>query len=428
MPELESLQGDRKRACPIEIKATMADKAGKVNLLLQVYVSRKRLEGVLARRGLVVHLPERLAHLPRALRTVPAPRLAKPGGDAPHPVQGGGRSASGRISTRCANSSTTLSPDTLHKLEERKATVERLWDMSPSEIGSMLRLNTDVGRKVKACVEALPHLGLDATVQPITRSVLRVQRDVDAEFRVAGPAPRRRAEVAGVGGGPGERAHLSHRDVHAEQEAARGRGRSTWRSPYPSSSRCRPQYFLRATSEHVARARRSTSSTSRGWCCRSKNPPHTDLLDLTPLPQSALNNPAFEALYERKFTHFNAIQTQAFLHALPPKLQRASGRPHGVRKTISAELAMMKVFRDAPAEKMVYIAPLKALVRERIEDWRKHLCPKLGKRLVELTGDYTPDLHARCSTRTSSSRRPRSGTASRASGRVARMSPRWRSW
>ena len=43
-----------------------------------------------------------------------------------------------------------------------------------------------------------------------------------------------------------------------------------------------------------------------------KNPPHTDLLDLIPLPRSALNNPTFEALYERKFTHFNAIQTQAF--------------------------------------------------------------------------------------------------------------------
>ena len=33
-------------------------------------------------------------------------------------------------------------------------------------------------------------------------------------------------------------------------------------------------------------------------------------------------------------------------------------------------------------------------MRKRIEDWRKHLCPVLGKRLVELTGDYTPDLRA----------------------------------
>lgn len=38
--------------------------------------------------------------------------------------------------------------------------------------------------------------------------------------------------------------------------------------------------------------------------------------------------------------------------------------------------------RLAPAPQVVYIAPLKALVRERIEDWRKTLCPALGKRMV----------------------------------------------
>lgn len=43
---------------------------------------------------------------------------------------------------------------------------------------------------------------------------------------------------------------------------------------------------------------------------------------------------------------------------------------------------------------MIYIAPLKALVRERIEDWSNWLCKKLGKKIVELTGDYTPDLRA----------------------------------
>ena len=35
-----------------------------------------------------------------------------------------------------------------------------------------------------------------------------------------------------------------------------------------------------------------------------------------------------------------------------------------------------------------------ALVRERIKDWGAGLCKALGKRLVELTGDYTPDLRA----------------------------------
>lgn len=41
---------------------------------------------------------------------------------------------------------------------------------------------------------------------------------------------------------------------------------------------------------------------------------------------------------------------------------------------------------------VVYIAPLKALVRERMKDWTKRLGGELGKSVVELTGDVTPDI------------------------------------
>ena len=45
--------------------------------------------------------------------------------------------------------------------------------------------------------------------------------------------------------------------------------------------------------------------------------------------------------------------------------------PTGSGKTIAAEIAMFKVFRDAPLDgKCVYIAHLKALVQERIKDWK----------------------------------------------------------
>lgn len=37
---------------------------------------------------------------------------------------------------------------------------------------------------------------------------------------------------------------------------------------------------------------------------------------------------------------------------------------------------------------------MQALVRERMNDWGKGLCTRLGKKMVELTGDYTPDLRA----------------------------------
>lgn len=46
----------------------------------------------------------------------------------------------------------------------------------------------------------------------------------------------------------------------------------------------------------------------RGLILPEVHPPHTELLDLDPLPRSALDSPEFEALY--RFSHFNPIQTQ----------------------------------------------------------------------------------------------------------------------
>jgi activating signal cointegrator complex subunit 3 len=66
----------------------------------------------------------------------------------------------------------------------------------------------------------------------------------------------------------------------------------------------------------------------------------------------------------------------------------------GSGKTIAAEIAMFKVFRDYPDGKVVYIAPMKALVRERIQDWKVRLQEKIGKSVVELTGDVTPDMRS----------------------------------
>lgn len=54
---------------------------------------------------------------------------------------------------------------------------------------------------------------------------------------------------------------------------------------------------------------------------------------------------------------------------------------------------MLRVFKEHPGGKCVYIAPLKALVKERMQDWSKKL-KTLGKKLVEMTGDIAPDQRA----------------------------------
>nr|XP_053627913.1 activating signal cointegrator 1 complex subunit 3-like [Cherax quadricarinatus] len=67
---------------------------------------------------------------------------------------------------------------------------------------------------------------------------------------------------------------------------------------------------------------------------------------------------------------------------------------HPLAQTVAAESAMFRLFREMPEAKAVYIAPLKALVRERVEDWRVKLQDKLGKNVVELTGDVSPDIRS----------------------------------
>lgn len=55
------------------------------------------------------------------------------------------------------------------------------------------------------------------------------------------------------------------------------------------------------------------------------------------------------------------------------------------------EFAVFRVFQEYPGTKVVYVAPMKAIAKERLLDWDRKFRP-LGKDVLELTGDYTPDL------------------------------------
>ncbi len=116
---------------------------------------------------------------------------------------------------------------------------------------------------------------------------------------------------------------------------------------------------------------------------------HTDLLALQPLPIAALGDKALQSLY--KFAFFNAIQTQCFHSLFHGSQSVLIGAPTGSGKTVLAELAMWHSLRTEPQKKIVYVAPLKALVKERLHDWRPRLLEALKLSVVELTGDYAPD-------------------------------------
>lgn len=140
-----------------------------------------------------------------------------------------------------------------------------------------------------------------------------------------------------------------------------------------------------------------------------KYPPPTELLDLQPLPVTALRNSAFEALYQNKFPFFNPIQTQGrdymlfsliqfhchlkvasplgtvvcfqkiffthffFFFTFSPAVFNAVynsddnvfvGAPTGSGKTICAEFAILRMLLHNAEGRCVYITPMEALAEQ----------------------------------------------------------------
>mgnify|MGYP002384779190 CR=1 FL=1 len=154
------------------------------------------------------------------------------------------------------------------------------------------------------------------------------------------------------------------------------------------------QYVIRVISDRWLGSDLVLPLSFKSLLLPEQHPPHTDLLKLNPLPVTALQDPAAESLFKHKFTHFNPIQTQAFHTLYHSDENVLLGAPTGSGKTIIAELAILRALRMYPGRKVVYIAPMKALARERMDDWssgRSLSSSLLNCKVIELTGDVSPD-------------------------------------
>jgi pre-mRNA-splicing helicase BRR2 len=123
-----------------------------------------------------------------------------------------------------------------------------------------------------------------------------------------------------------------------------------------------------------------------------KFPPHTPLLDLQPLPVSALKAKDYVALYP-KWEWFNKVQTQTFNSLYTTDENVFVGASTGNGKTVCAEFALLHHWSKPEAGRAVYIAPFQELVDLRLQDWKARLSSiRGGKEIVKLTGETTADL------------------------------------
>uniref|UniRef100_A0A2N9HEA5 Activating signal cointegrator 1 complex subunit 3 n=1 Tax=Fagus sylvatica TaxID=28930 RepID=A0A2N9HEA5_FAGSY len=357
--ELEMLA---RSSCPLEVKGGPSNKHGKISILIQLYISRGSIDSF----SLVsdaAYISASLARIMRALFEICLRRgwceisllmleyckaVDRQIWPHQHPLRQFGKDISAEIT---------------RKLEERGADLDRLHEMQEKDIGALIRYAH--GGKV------------DLLITP----------DFIWKDRFHGVAERWWILVE-----DSENDHIYHSELFTlTKRMARGEPLKLSFTvpifePHP------PQYYIRAVSDSWLHSESFYTISFQNLALPEGRTSHTELLDLKPLPVTSLGNSSYEALY--KFSHFNPIQTQTFHVLYHTDNNVLLGAPTGSGKTISAELAMLHLFNTQPDMKVIYIAPLKAIVRERMNDWKKRLVSQLGKEMVEMTGDYTPDMMA----------------------------------
>ncbi|GFQ00264.1 U5 small nuclear ribonucleoprotein 200 kDa helicase [Phtheirospermum japonicum] len=373
---------------PIPVKESLEEPSAKINVLLQAYISQLKLEG-LSLTSDMVYITQSAGRLMRALFEIvlkrgwaqlaeKALKLCKMIGKRMWSVQTPLRQFHG------------IPNEILMKLEKKDLAWERYYDLSSQEIGELIRF-PKMGRTLHKFIHQFPKLNLNAHVQPITRSVLRVELTITPDFQWED-------KVHGyvepfwiiVEDNDGE--YILHHEYfllkkqYIEED-------HTLSFTVPIYEPLPPQYFIMVVSDKWLGAQTVLPVSFRHLILPEKYPPPTELLDLQPLPVTALRNPAYEGLYQH-FKHFNPVQTQVFTILYNSDDNVLVAAPTGSGKTICAEFAILRNHQKGPDGIMraVYIAPIEALAKERYHDWKKKFGEGLGVRVVELTGETATDL------------------------------------
>jgi antiviral helicase SLH1 len=368
-----------------EVKGGVGTPHGKTNVLLQAHISRARLDDFTLVSD-TNYITQNAARIARALFMIALNRrwgfqclvllslcqsIERQVWAIEHPLH-----------------QFDLPQPVLRQLDQKYMSIESLRDMEPAEIGELVH-NKKMGNVIARLLDNFPTLSIESEIAPLNRDVLRIRLWLTPDFKW-NDRHHGTSEPFWIWVENSETSEIFHyeyfilsrRKLYDDHEL---------NFTIPLSDPLPSQVYVRAVSDRWLGAETVHPISFQHLIRPDTESVYTDLLDLQPLPITALKNPLLEEVYAQRFQYFNPMQTQIFhcLYHTPANV--LLGSPTGSGKTVAAELAMWWAFREKPGSKVVYIAPMKALVRERVQDWGKRLAGPMGLKLVELTGDNTPD-------------------------------------
>jgi pre-mRNA-splicing helicase BRR2 len=373
---------------PIPIKESMDESSAKVNVLLQAYISNLKLDGFALVSDLTF-IRQSAGRLMRCLLDIAMKR-----------------SWAGLVN-KCLNlckmvekkmwlsqsplRQFTQLPDKVARMLERKDIPwERYYDLKPADLGELVKL-PKMGKPLHALVHKFPRLELSAHVQPVTRSLLKVELTITPDFefdpKVHDYALLFHIIVEDVDG----ESILHHEPFMLKEKYSSEEHLVNF--TIPLSDPLPPQYFLRVISDRWLHAEFSLPISFRNIVLPHRFPPHTELLDLKPLPLSQINNHKIQSnLYPSKiYKVFNPIQTQCYSECRETDDHVLICAPSGSGKTVCAEFAILRMLENEPNGKCVYVAAKKEMCLNRLIDWSKRF-GGLGISVISLTGEVAVDL------------------------------------
>lgn len=372
---------------PIPVKESIEEPTAKINVLFQAYISKLKLEGFSLVSDMV-YVTQSAGRIMRALFEISL------------------RRGWAQLAERCLSFClmiekrmwSTQSPlrqfgrgvpdEVIKKLEKKDFTMERLYDLNAPELGELVRYPT-LGKQIFRAVHQFPKLDLTASVQPVTRSLLRVELQIDSDFEWSDDY-HGTAQPFWIMVQDTNTETILHAELFVLKKQYAGETHFVSFS-VPMFEPMPPMYFIKVISDRWIGSEAVLPVSFQRLILPERNPRETELLDLQPLPVSALKNRAFESVYggqgdEAGWTHFNPIQTQTFNTLFNTDQNAVVCAPTGSGKTVCAEFAMLRELGKEAPGKIVYVAPLKSLVDERERDWKKRF-GNLGLQISQLNGD-----------------------------------------
>lgn len=351
LPELDAMA---RSICSYDPKGGSENRYGKANILLQGYVARHRVESF----SLTADMNYVSQNAPRIARALFEICLRRGWPSASATCLTVTKALERRLwpeSHPLWQLENSLKYEVLRKLEDRNFDVYTLYDMTAADIGAALR-HPAAGKQVLVGLKTLPMLDMSVNLHPITRTVLRIAVKITPNFdwrdNYHGAAQRWLIWVE-----DSDNEKMYHSETWTMTKKMWQSGAQELAFAVPISEPLPSQYYIRAISESWLGCETLVAVSFKGLILPERHPPHTELLDLDPLPVSALKDVQYETLYS--FSHFNPIQTQVFHTLYHTDENVLLGAPTGSGKTITAELAMMRLFNTNSRLKTVYIAPLK---------------------------------------------------------------------